>query len=561
MGRLPFDPSKMAAARAAAERERAEKAVLPVPPPTTPAPSPAGGGGGALSVSALASLIESTLRDSLPKKIRVVGEISNFKVQTHWYFNLKDAASVISCVMWSSLTARAALDNYTPENGQQVVLTGRVEFWPKGGRTQFYVERIEPVGAGALDLAFKKLYEELRALGWFAPERKKPIPRFPRRIAVVTSRTGAALQDVLNTMQRRAPSVAVALVDVRVQGDGAAAEIVRALGWLARVHAREQIDAVILTRGGGSKEDLWTFNERSVAKAILDCPLPIVAAIGHEVDVTIAELVADERCATPTQAAMRLTPDSAALEEQLDGLQRRLTSLVITRCRHERERLRSAARHPFFTDPSARLLDAAADLADLSRRFAASARQRAASLAARLDRADARLALHRPAAAYARRQADLGRLSALLHSAIDARLRRAADSLPAPNHLQSAFAASADRTLLELDAAERALELVGPISVLRRGFSCTLREDGSAVRSIHDVTVGQPLQTRVADGTFRTIVAREGTNEGALPTPSPRTTTAPPARRRRARRPDDADDQPTLFPGIPPSGPGPGTGG
>jgi exodeoxyribonuclease VII large subunit len=534
MGRLPFDPTRTAAARAAAARG--------------PVSSVAGtdshsGNAGGIAVSELASLIQGVLRDHLPARLRVVGEVSNFKDQTHWYFTLKDAQASVGCVMWASSAARA---RFRPQDGQQVVVTGRVEFWPRAGKTQIYADAIEPVGVGALDLEFRRLCEELRALGWFAEERKRPLPRFPRRVAVVTSRTGAALQDVLDTMRRRCPAVAVALVDVRVQGADAAAEVAGALRWLARVHAREGIDAVLVTRGGGSREDLWTFNDREVARAIVESPIPVVAAIGHETDTTIAELVADVRAATPTQAAMRLTPDTAALQEQVDGLAARLSASMARAARHERERLRLVARHPLFTDPRAAVADAGADVADLVRRLRASAVARLAAAGARVERADARLARHRPAAEYARRAADVARLSVLLRSTIQGCIRRS-DAEPVAVALGRAATARLGRFGLRLDAAARSLELVGPLAVLRRGFSCTHREDGSIVRSIADVAPGASIRTRVADGTFGSIVVGDGrVGREGMSVGSEAGRPAPP-RRGRAPAANDDPGQPGLF--------------
>ena len=460
----------------------------PIPGEGDGAASGGGGGGGRpLTVTQLGGLIDSALREGLPRKVRVVGEVSNFKERGHWYFDLKDAGAVVSCVMWESAARKVvgAGGGYRPEPGHEVVVTGRGEFWARGGRTQFYAEKIEPVGAGALDLEFRRLCEELKGLGWFDPERKRPLPRMPRKVAVVTSRTGAALQDVLDTMRRRCPAVGVALGDVRVQGEGAAAEVARALGWLSRRGAALGIDAVLLTRGGGSKEDLWTFNERIVAEAIVRCSLPVVAAIGHETDTTIAELVADERCATPTQAAMRLTPDTAAMLEQVDHLAARLRMGVLRQLRHERERLRSAARHPFLADPRARVREGERAVDAMRRRLVAAVRERVGGSARRLERLSGRLERHRPATVHARREAQVAALSERLAGALRTRLERLA---------------------MEVDSAERALELVGPVSVLRRGFSCTLRADGTVVRSVSEVQTGEALRTRVLDGTFLSVV-------------------------------------------------------
>ncbi|MBC7833774.1 MAG: exodeoxyribonuclease VII large subunit [Phycisphaerales bacterium] len=450
------------------------------------------------TVTQLASLVEGALRDHLPKRMKVVGEISNFKERTHWYFELKDAGAVISCVMFATDLKRAG---YTPSGGQEVVLTGRVEFWGKAGRTQFYVEAIEPLGAGALDLKFKQLCEELRGLGWFAPERKRAIPKFPRRVAVITSRTGAALQDVLDTMRKRCPVVEVALIDVRVQGDQAAADVARALRWASREHASLGIEAVLLTRGGGSKEDLWTFNERIVAEAVVGCAVPVVAAIGHETDTSIAELCADERCATPTQAAMRLTPDRAALGEQIDALGSRLSSLVGWRMRECSKRLRRAASRACFTDPRACVLDSRRQLEQSQRRLTHVMQARAAGLLRRLDRAAVVLERARPGSVYARRGAQVEHAAVRLRTAMDSALCRV--NL---GELSRRLAATVGDRVREAShgvrTAGRSLELVGPVSVLRRGYSCTMGVDGKVITSPEQVRSGDVVTTRVAGGAF-----------------------------------------------------------
>ncbi|MEE9404378.1 MAG: exodeoxyribonuclease VII large subunit, partial [Algisphaera sp.] len=258
------------------------------------------------SVSRLAGHVKRALQEGLPTKVRVAGEISNFSDRNHWYFSLKDADASIRAVMFASSARRVG---FPVQAGMAVVATGRVDFYNAQGSVQLYVDKLEPVGQGARELALRVLMEELREAGYFAPERKKPLPAVPRRIAVVTSRSAAALQDVINTAQQRWAGCELVLVDVRVQGDAAAGQIAAAIRRLSAQGASQGIDAVILTRGGGSIEDLWAFNEREVADALFECTLPVVAAIGHETDTTVAELVADRRCATPTQAAMTLVPD------------------------------------------------------------------------------------------------------------------------------------------------------------------------------------------------------------------------------------------------------------
>lgn len=465
-GRLPFNPRDTAAARAARAPDGG---------------AGNGGGGGArgdspLTVSQLAGRISAALEAGFPAPVRVIGEVSGFRERTHWYFDLKDAQAVVNCAMFQTAARRA---KFTPSSGQEVVATGRVEFYDKQGRVSLIVEKLEPVGAGALELAFRALCEELRGLGWFSEERKRPIPAHPRRIAVVTSRTGAALQDVLDTMRRRNPAVDVLLVDARVQGEGAAGEVAAAIRWLNANRERLGIDALLVTRGGGSMEDLWAFNERIVAEAIVGSLLPVVAAIGHETDVTIAELVADMRCATPTQAAMRLTPDRGAMLEQLDSLGAHLAAAA-GRAVGQRRHVESLARH-----------------------LRTSATARITHLARMLERLSARVEAHRPAAMQARRAAMVEGLE---------------------RRLASAAKCEVEKQRARLEGLARQLSVVGPQSVLGRGFSYTQREDGTLVRGVGDVRPGDVINTQVSDGRIRSVVG--GGDGGAAARP-----VAPAARR------------------------------
>lgn len=457
-----------------------------------------------LRVGELCELIGRALREGTPRTVRVVGEISGFTDRTHWYFSLKDDAGVVGCVMFAREASRAG---FRPENGQEVVASGRVDFYARQGRTQVYVQRLEPVGAGALELAFRRLCEEIRALGWFEEARKRPLPAFPRRVAIVTSRTGAALQDALDTLRRRAPFIDIVLLDTRVQGEAAAPEIARAIDAVGRRAGRLGIDALLLTRGGGSMEDLWAFNEKVVAEAIVRCPVPVVAAIGHETDTTIAELVADVRAATPTQAVMRISPDRDALVEQIDRAADRLRISLQRLAAHERQRLRAASRHPIFTNPAGALRPARERLSTRAGALRAALRERVGSQRLRLERLTVRLARVRPEAVQAVRSE---RLDTARRS-----LRRAAGE------------AIAHRTA-RLDALERALRISGPPSVLRRGYSVTLREGGGVVLRAEDVRPGERLRTRLRDGQVRSIVASE---EESPPAP----------KRRRRTRPDDSD--------------------
>jgi exodeoxyribonuclease VII large subunit len=493
-------------------------------------------------VSQLASRISTALDTGLPGKIRVVGEVTNFRERTHWYFDLKDAEAVVSCALFANAARKAKL---TPKNGQEIVATGRVEFWEKAGKVSLIVEKIEPVGAGSLELAFRALCEEIRALGWFEQARKRPIPSFPRRIAVVTSRSGAALQDVLDTMRRRCPAVGVALVDVRVQGEGAAEEVAAALKWLGQHRARLGIEAILVTRGGGSMEDLWAFNERVVAEAIVTSPLPVVAAIGHETDTTIAELVADLRCATPTQAAMRLTPDRAALAEQLDSMSGRIRGAIRRSLGNRRTLVNQIARHPFVANPVELVERERRHLEAVIRHGRSTISVRVRSAAHRLERLAGRLESFRPAALQARRAAALEAATHRLESAMRRRLD-AIDLRSIADRLADAWDTRTEREDLRLQALARQLTAVGPTSVLKRGYSYTLREDGSLLRSPADVRQGDALLTRLAEGQVRSIVQPDGQTARPPPTPEEVIQTARPAARKKRSRPIPPD-QMDLF--------------
>ncbi len=347
----------------------------------------------AITVAELAGRIKRALADGLPRKVRVVGEVSNLSDRTHWFFSLKDDSAAMRCVCFASNAKRVG---FPMRDGMQVVVTGRVDFYDAQGSVQLYVDAIEPVGQGALELKLRQMITELKELGYFELEHKKPLPTMPTRIAVVTSRSAAALQDVINTVTQRWAGCRLYHYDVRVQGDQAAGEIAEALKRISKHGKKLGIDAVILTRGGGSIEDLWAFNERIVVDAVYRCSLPIVAAIGHETDTTVAELVADARCATPTQAAMTLVPEREALHHQVHQLGQRLGLTVRRNLEHADHRLTAAARHPLFRNPR-RLVDhSGQQLDDTVRRLRAAMPRRLAVDYTRIEALTRQLAAVNP---------------------------------------------------------------------------------------------------------------------------------------------------------------------
>jgi len=468
-----------------------------------------------LTVSRLAGLIQNALAWALPRTVRVVGEVSNARARTHLYFALKDADAVVNCVIFAPTLRRLRV---RPSDGDEVVLEGRIDFYAPQGRVSLVVTRVSPVGAGALDVAFRRLCAELRELGWFDDARKRTPPLLPRRVAVVTSGTGAALQDVLDTLRQRCPAVDVLVLDVLVQGERAAPDIVRALRWVAAMHEAHRIDAVLLTRGGGSLEDLWAFNDRRVAQAVLESPVPVVAGVGHETDTTIAELVADVRAATPTQAAVRVCPDRSALLEQVGAHSSRLGRGLARRLVEARAEARATARH--LAQAERALLHAErARLERMSRRLSAvsptrrlaARRERLSNVRQRLGSAlrhrMARIDLERPAAGLERatagvirrRHERLSNARQRLQAALRNRVVRVDLKRPEAG-LERAAAGATRRRRERLEWLSRRLEAVSPVRVLARGYSVTLGPDGKAVRRADALRPDDVVTTRLASG-------------------------------------------------------------
>jgi exodeoxyribonuclease VII large subunit len=276
-----------------------------------------------LSVSALTLRLKSLVECEFPH-VCVEGEISNLSRATsgHIYLTLKDETAQIRAVLWRSAAARIRFELH---DGLHVVAVGPIEVYAARGSYQLVIESLAPQGIGPLELAFRQRYEKLAAEGLFRPERKRPLPRFPRRIALVTSPTGAAVRDMLQIITRRWPACDIIILPVAVQGQAAAGEIAAALKAVPRVPG---VDVVITGRGGGSLEDLWAFNEEVVARAIYECPIPVVSAVGHEVDVTIADLIADRRALTPSEAGEIVVPDRAEVVSDLEHLGRRMRAAL-----------------------------------------------------------------------------------------------------------------------------------------------------------------------------------------------------------------------------------------
>ncbi|MDX1637020.1 MAG: exodeoxyribonuclease VII large subunit [Balneolaceae bacterium] len=289
-----------------------------------------------VSVSELTDDIKRVLEGNFID-IKVEGEISNASTSArgHTYFTLKDEDAQLSCVIWRGIVQRMGSEPVV--DGQQVIARGDIQVYPPHGKYQLIVQSVEQAGIGALQEAFEKLKAKLMEEGLFSEEHKKPLPKFPQRIGVITSETGAAFHDIRDTLERRWPVARVLLHHASVQGVNAAPELVRAINWFSR---EQNVDLLIVGRGGGSLEDLWPFNEEAVARALFNCRIPVVSAVGHEVDFSISDFVADARAATPTQAAIVATPDINEYRMYVDDLSTRLEERVTGRIEEQKERVR-----------------------------------------------------------------------------------------------------------------------------------------------------------------------------------------------------------------------------
>ncbi|MBN1391343.1 MAG: exodeoxyribonuclease VII large subunit [Sedimentisphaerales bacterium] len=280
------------------------------------------------TVSQVNTLIKTVLENNLPGRLTITGEITDWKLHHsgHCYFLLKDENAVLPCIMWKSNFSKL---KFRPENGMAVFGTGFIDVYEPQGKYQFYVDRIEPAGVGALQLAFEQMVKKLAAEGLFDDEHKKPIPPYPERIGILTSESGAAIEDIKDSIWNRWPCVRLFLYPVPVQGEGAAAEIADGIRNINRRSRKLKLDILIVGRGGGSMEDLWAFNEEVLARAIFDSTIPVISAVGHEVDTTIADFVADARASTPTKAGVVAVPDMRQVLEDLENKQDSLSRNVI----------------------------------------------------------------------------------------------------------------------------------------------------------------------------------------------------------------------------------------
>jgi exodeoxyribonuclease VII large subunit len=438
-----------------------------------------------LTVSELTSQVRGALENRFAS-VWVEGEISNFKAANsgHWYFTIKDETAQLHAKCFRGINGRI---RFRPSDGLQVRARGRITVYEPRGEYELLVEGLDPIGAGALRVAFEQLRDRLAAEGLFAEALKRPLPLLPRRVGVVTSPTGAAIRDILHVISRRTRTVNVLLAPARVQGAGAGAEIAGAIKLLNEHHraaqregrVRDLIDAIIVGRGGGSSEDLWAFNEEEVARAIRASRIPVISAVGHETDFTIADFAADVRAATPSAAAEIVAAREDEMMAVVSTLTRDLLRAVEYRLLIERERVQTAAMSEGFDDVRERVRAARRTTDELVRRLESSM-QRAHERARRKFESVARDLS--PARAAARAGEGRVRL-ALTRASLDAN-----------------FGARLDEARSRLEIAVASLDALSPLSVLGRGYALAQDARGRVVRSARRVRRGEELRVRLAQG-------------------------------------------------------------
>ena len=429
------------------------------------------------------------IREVLEGRIGTVwveGEISNHRLQTsgHQYFTLKDGGSQISCVMFRGSASRSAA---RLTDGVQVQVQGEISVYEPRGQYQLVVKQVQMKGQGGLQARFEALKKKLFDEGLFDQEYKQSIPKFPRTVALVTSPTGAAIQDMLNILTRRAPWVRVMVFPVRVQGQGVERETIRAIEML---NAAEQFglprpETIVIGRGGGSIEDLWAYNEESLARAIFISRIPIISAVGHEIDFTIADFVADLRAPTPSAAAELLAPDVSELKRYFESTERSLSTRVQSILDHHEQVLELTAKGPLMHEPVRQMQQAEQSVDDAEARLSSAIREQVRSLSDQLSDKQQVLQQYHPRVMIAEAGHRVQSNADRLHQLMEHRLVRLEDRLRARADL---------------------LRNLGPDSILSRGFSYTMTTDGKRLRDAKEIKKGDKLVTKLQRGEVTSIV-------------------------------------------------------
>jgi len=430
------------------------------------------------TVSQVNTLIKGALENSLPSRLSVRGEISDWKLHRqsgHCYFTLKDKDSVLPSVMWRSNFAKT---KFQPENGMEILATGNIDVYPPQGKYQFYVDRMDPAGVGALQLAFEQLVAKLSAEGLFDDKHKKPLPGYPMRIGILTSESGAAVHDIADSIFNRFGCARLFLYPVPVQGEGSAEKIAAAIRDINKRNDKLCLDILIVGRGGGSMEDLWEFNKEVLARAIFASEIPIISAVGHEVDTTIADLVADALASTPTKAGVVAVPDRVELLEQLASLENRMVRRIEASIELAGERLNSILASALFRQPMVMVRNREQWLDSSQSNLAGALRELVIRAERRLALAEQKVLRIEPHRLLGKMAVDLGSLNSRADAAIHAVFNNAR---------------------MELTAKANLLTGLNPKTVLKRGYSITTdKRTGKVVRKIDDIELGDTLVTELA---------------------------------------------------------------
>ncbi|HBH7917342.1 TPA: exodeoxyribonuclease VII large subunit [Vibrio parahaemolyticus] len=412
----------------------------------------------------------------------LVGEISNFSapVSGHWYLTLKDSRAQVKCAMFRGNNRRVT---FKPANGNQVLVKARLSLYEPRGDYQLIIESMQPEGDGRLQQEFEELKIKLAAEGLFAQTNKLPLPEHPKRVGIITSKTGAALYDILDVLKRRDPSLPVVIYPTMVQGDDAAIQIAQAIG---RANSRNECDVLIVGRGGGSLEDLWCFNNEILARTIAASQIPIISAVGHEVDMTIADFVADVRAPTPSAAAELVSRDNSHKDQSLVAKQHKLASAMRYYLSQQKQQSAQLLHRLERQHPSYQLQRQSQQLDELDMRLRRAMQRFIDTRQQAVERKHHRLQLNSPVKHLAQQKSRLERVE---HKLLDAM----------------------DRKLLtmrhQLAIAAEKLDTVSPLATLKRGYSITQTEQGKVVTSADDVKTGDLLVTRLANGEIHSTVS------------------------------------------------------
>ncbi len=427
------------------------------------------------SVSELNRSVRHLLETQLPM-LWVEGEISNFArpASGHWYLTLKDGQAQVRCAMFRNSNMRI---NFKPGNGTQVLVRGRVGLYEGRGDYQLIIEHMEEAGFGALQRQFDELKQKLASEGLFETAHKKPMPESVRHIAVITSPTGAAVKDILSVLKRRFPSIKVSILPTAVQGEQAAGQIVEAIENAQQHSQREALDALIIGRGGGSLEDLWPFNEESVARAIYSCKIPIISAVGHEIDFTIADFVADLRAPTPSAAAELISPDGEDMLNQFEGFEVLLAEAMARKTHQLRQQVTNL--HKRLQHPGRKLQEQAQHLDHLDIRLRRAINSKLQQQRYQMDNVQDKLSRVHPADAIVNRQQLIAEYLKRMSRGITQQLETKKSKTAQAMHL---------------------LDTVSPLKTLGRGYSIIRDNQGAVVKTVGAVNAGDNLKSQVADG-------------------------------------------------------------